>query len=96
MINNSWALDAQKTKRFGKYFKSIDFDVIRSSYKAHDTLIGTLLVGNSKYMLLYGDIVNNTYHAKIAEELTKAEKDYVDDTVTRGLDVYCKKVKMLK
>lgn len=57
MINNSFAMNEEKTKRLGKHFKTIDFEFsdeptiqLLERFKS-DTPIGTFHIGNKEFTL---------------------------------------------
>lgn len=62
MVNQSGAMDEKKTRRFGKLFKTIDFNLGESPSKEmiekfkSDTTIGTLHLGGQEFKMTIAEI----------------------------------------
>lgn len=77
-LNQRFAMDQKKVRRFGKFFGSIDFEmnhnlsneVIRQRRK--DTVIGSFLIGGKEF------------------ELTLEEVDRISETMEAAKEVYRK------
>lgn len=84
MINQSYAMDEKKTRRFGKFFNTIDFTVTDNLVKETierlrgDTTIGTLSIGTKSF------------------DLTLSEIEHLQETLRQAKQVFNMKYRMGK
>lgn len=82
MINQSFAMDEKKTRRFGKFFNTIDFTVVDALAKETveklkaDTTIGSLQIGTKTF------------------DLTLSEIEHLENTLKQAKNVFQMKYRM--
>ena len=82
MINQSYAMDEKKTRRFGKFFNTIDFTVTNALSKETvdrlkaDTTIGTLQIGSKNF------------------DLTLSEIEHLENTLRQAKNIFQMKYRM--
>lgn len=82
MINQSISMDPRKTRRFGKYFNTIDFEVTDVASKETidkmqgDTIIGKLHIGGKTF------------------DLTLSEVEHLQETLSSSKSVFSAKYRL--
>lgn len=75
MVNQSFAMDEKKTRRFGKLFNTIDFDITESlaaeriRHLKGDVTIGTLRIGHKEFDMTLSELEHLEQTCRLAKQV---------------------------